>query len=109
MIYYNVNDRGKGTQQCAPSFLHIAIGLQRNYLFFLRCSQQKHYSSRQALIDALKGWSESRAHSESKRFAEYGEDLQQSSERGHYPRASRAAALNTNKILQGFVLFSTMK
>lgn len=50
------------------------------------------------LIDALKGWSESRAHSESKRFAEYGEDLQQSPERGHYPRASRAAALNTNKI-----------
>ena len=23
MIYYKVNDRGKGTQQCAPSFLYM--------------------------------------------------------------------------------------
>ena len=82
----------------ATSFLRIATGLWRDYLFFLRCSQQKRGSSRQALIGALKGWSESRAHSESKQFAECGEDLQQSSERGHYPRASRAAAVNTNKI-----------
>ena len=109
MIYYKVNDRGKGTQQCAPSFLYIAIGLQRDYQFFLKYNQQKLYNSRQAPIDVLKGWFESRAHSASKPSVEYGEGLQQLFGKGRYLHAGHAVAANTNKIPpQRLVLLGTI-
>ena len=109
MVYAKLNKKGKRTHfRCALFFVY-AIGLQRDYLFFLKYNQQKLYNSRQAPIDVLKGWFESRAHSASKPSVEYGEGLQQLFGKGRYLHAGHAVAANTNKIPpQRLVLLGTI-